>query len=149
MCKNAVDIPTFQNKTGFDNWRVDTIDKCAAIDNRSTCLSQDDCSYDDLFSKCYYDKRKCLIHEDENSNVECHTRCELMNIPNKLEKSKMNCDSAKLLLVETEEFSVASGTIGFIFVVLIFLSNSEALIEPDVSLKLSLRELKEIEPEEK
>jgi hypothetical protein len=54
-----------------------------------------------------------------------------------------------LLEVEIEAFSVASGTTGFVFVVVVFLLNSEALIEPeDVSLKFALKELKDIEPEE-
>jgi hypothetical protein len=48
-----------------------------------------------------------------------------------------------------EAFSVASGTTGFVFDVVVFLLNSQALIEPEpASLKLDLKELNEIEPEE-
>jgi hypothetical protein len=44
---------------------------------------------------------------------------------------------------------VALGTIGFVSVVDVFLLNSDTLIEPEAdSLKLDLKELKEIEPEE-
>jgi hypothetical protein len=61
----------------------------------------------------------------------------------------LNCDIARFEEVEILLFSVASGTIGFVFVTVVFLLNSDALIEPDpASLKLLLKELKEIDPEE-
>jgi hypothetical protein len=61
----------------------------------------------------------------------------------------LNCDIARFEEVEILLFSVASGTIGFVFVTVVFLLNSEALIAPDAtSLKLDLKELKEIDPEE-
>jgi hypothetical protein len=54
-----------------------------------------------------------------------------------------------LLSSETEEFSVASGTIGFVFEVEVLLLSSDALIEPEPdSLKLVLKELKEMDPDE-
>ncbi len=95
-CKSAVEIPTFQHKMEFDTWRVDTLDKCAAINDRQTCIRQSNCSFDDIFGKCFYDKRQCVTHLDSNNNVECHKRCDFMNVKNNLEKSKMNCEGAKL-----------------------------------------------------
>lgn len=94
-CKNTTDIPTFQNKSEFDSWRVNTIDKCAKITNETDCLNEQDCSYDYVLTKCFYDKRKCLAYQDSNG-AECHTRCEHLNVPSNIEKSKLNCDSAKL-----------------------------------------------------
>ena len=94
-CKNTTDIPTFQNKSEFDDWRVNTLDRCANIRNEAQCNRSDVCSYDTRFNKCYYDKRKCLAYRD-SEGTQCHTRCEYLNVPNNIEKSKMNCDSAKL-----------------------------------------------------
>lgn len=94
-CRMAVDIPTFHNKAEFDIWRRDTLDKCAAINDAALCNRQPECSFDNVERKCFYDKRKCISHRDLDNKVECHTRCDYMNVPNNLEKSKMNCDSAK------------------------------------------------------
>ena len=94
-CKNTPDIPTFRNKAEFDSWRVNTIDICSNINNENDCNNSDVCSYDTTFNKCYYDKRKCLAYRDSNGS-ECHARCEFLNVPNNIEKSKINCDSAKL-----------------------------------------------------
>ena len=94
-CKNATDIPNFKNKTEFDAWRIDTIDKCSKITTKDSCESDNDCTFDYSSEKCYYDKRKCLAYLDSDKNLECHTRCDFLNVPNK-EQSKMNCDSAKL-----------------------------------------------------
>lgn len=94
-CKNATEIPNFQNKSEFNTWKQNTLDKCAKITNRRDCNDSVGCTYDDVYSKCYYDKRKCLAYENENG-PQCHTRCEYLNIPMEIQKSKMNCDSAKL-----------------------------------------------------
>ena len=96
QCKNATDIPTFQNKSEFDSWRINTIDKCAKINNENDCNDTDVCTYDYVFNKCYYDKRKCIAYKDSNGEAECHTRCEFLNVPDNIQKSKMNCDGAKL-----------------------------------------------------
>lgn len=62
----------------------------------------------------------------------------------------LNCDTLRLFEVLTEEFSVASGTIGSVSVNVVFLLNSEALTDPeDTSLKLDLKELKEMGPDPK
>lgn len=96
VCKNAPVIPTFQNKSDFDSWRVNTIDKCAKITDENDCLNETDCSFDYVYNKCFYDKRKCLALKNSNGS-ECHTRCEHLNDPDgSIEKSKLNCDSAKL-----------------------------------------------------
>ena len=95
-CKNAVEIKTFENKDKFTEWRKDTLDKCAAITEKQMCIGQSDCTYDDIYGKCYYDKRKCLAYMNSENKLECHKRCDYMNVKGNLEKSKMNCDSAKL-----------------------------------------------------
>lgn len=94
-CRFATDIPTFENEADFNNWKNGTLDKCGLITDRYSCIIEKDCSFDDVFAKCYYDKRKCISHSDINDKHECHTRCDFMNDPSNLEKSKMDCDSAK------------------------------------------------------
>jgi hypothetical protein len=62
----------------------------------------------------------------------------------------LNWEIFKLFELETEEFSVASGTIGFFSDIFVFLVNSDAFTDPeDTSLKVFLSELNEIDPDEK
>ena len=94
-CKNAKDIPVFNTQTEFNTWRTNTLDKCAGKRTSTSCNSENICSFDELSGNCYYDKRKCLVHKDQDDNVECHMRCDYLNDSTDLIKSRNDCLSAK------------------------------------------------------
>jgi len=97
-CRSAQDIPTFESEADYNSSDYKKkVENCALINNnRDRCAQENYCSFDEVFEKCYYDKRKCLAHQDIDNNIECHTRCEYMNVEGNLRESKMRCDSAKL-----------------------------------------------------
>ena len=62
----------------------------------------------------------------------------------------LNCDVFRFDDVAISEFSVASGTMGSVLVVSVTLKSSDALTDPEeVSLKLDLNWLKDMDPEVK
>lgn len=102
-CTEAKYIPVMENKDEYISKLKSKMRTCKNKRTAALCNRDTNCTWDEDYRKCEYDKRACLYRANEmadSNNIykppECYKRCEFMVTPGKINKSKFDCQSAVL-----------------------------------------------------
>lgn len=111
LCKSEKYIPYMKTKQDYIEKLKTKVNSCKFKRSEGSCISNKQCSWDKDYGKCSYDRRGCLYQknslnysksdddkEDLYKPPECYTRCEFLDIPDKEDLSKFNCESAVLYI---------------------------------------------------
>lgn len=75
-CRKVIDVPYMKELSDYNDVFKPKLEKCNDINAlgisnevKNKCNELEDCSYDDDYKTCYYDKRRCFVNNvDENPN---------------------------------------------------------------------------------